>query len=378
MTATSSVVRCDVDEILCPTEFSPCCARILVTAVAIAEHFDASVRILHVWKSGGEAPPAPVTIVPGERVPLPPSHPPVPLLEDMRTLINHVPEASRWRLAGEIASGGIRRTILAKAEAAQLVVMGTRGLTGLPHVLLGSVAERIVARAPCPVLTLRPEAGAAFPRARLHTLSDGFSVLIRPIVAEDRDLLQKGIQQMSLESRYRRFMAPIRSFTEEQLRVLTGLDYRDHMAWGAVAAGAPNDVPIGSSRYRRLDDAPDVAEAAVVVIDAYQRRGVGTLLLKSLVRSAVANGIKAFRGYVLKENVPVQRMLEDAHAVMVDDGDCLRFDVALPAPDEEREEGPLEMVFKAIARRVAPGSGADEDPIDGIRSLLDAYSRLFK
>ena len=44
----------------------------------------------------------------------------------------------------------------ARAEGANLIVMGTRGLTGLKHVLIGSTAEKVVRKAPCPVLVLKP------------------------------------------------------------------------------------------------------------------------------------------------------------------------------------------------------------------------------
>ena len=44
----------------------------------------------------------------------------------------------------------------ARAERANLIVMGTRGLTGLKHVLIGSTAEKVVRKAPCPVLVLKP------------------------------------------------------------------------------------------------------------------------------------------------------------------------------------------------------------------------------
>jgi nucleotide-binding universal stress UspA family protein len=44
----------------------------------------------------------------------------------------------------------------AKAQSADLVVIGTHGRTGLQHALMGSVAERVVRRATCPVLTVRP------------------------------------------------------------------------------------------------------------------------------------------------------------------------------------------------------------------------------
>ena len=44
---------------------------------------------------------------------------------------------------------------VAKGQAADLIVMGTHGRTGLDHILLGSVAERVVRHAPCPLLTVR-------------------------------------------------------------------------------------------------------------------------------------------------------------------------------------------------------------------------------
>ena len=45
----------------------------------------------------------------------------------------------------------------AKDEETDLIVIGTHGRTGLKHMLIGSVAERVVRRAPCPVLTVRPD-----------------------------------------------------------------------------------------------------------------------------------------------------------------------------------------------------------------------------
>ena len=46
---------------------------------------------------------------------------------------------------------------LAAEERADMIVMGTQGRTGLDRLLLGSVAERVIRRAPCPVLTVRPD-----------------------------------------------------------------------------------------------------------------------------------------------------------------------------------------------------------------------------
>jgi len=68
-----------------------------------------------------------------------------------------IPEAFRGTWEAELAVGPTAETIVrvARERGADLIVMGTHGRTGLQHVLLGSVAEKVVRLAPCPVLTVR-------------------------------------------------------------------------------------------------------------------------------------------------------------------------------------------------------------------------------
>jgi nucleotide-binding universal stress UspA family protein len=69
-----------------------------------------------------------------------------------------VPEAANVAVARAIAVGTPYRTIVETAEAEQvdLIVMATAGRTGLSHLVMGSIAERVVRTASCPVLTIRP------------------------------------------------------------------------------------------------------------------------------------------------------------------------------------------------------------------------------
>jgi RimJ/RimL family protein N-acetyltransferase len=147
-------------------------------------------------------------------------------------------------------------------------------------------------------------------------LKDGTPVTIRPIRPDDKPLLVDGLGRLSEESRYRRFMSPIHAFTEDQLRYLTEVDYHDHFAWVALHGERP-DLGLGVTRYVRLPDRPDVAEVAVTVVDGYQGRGLGTILLAVLARTALANGIHRFHGDVLTVNTPMRRLLRrfgaDAH-----------------------------------------------------------------
>ena len=116
-------------------------------------------------------------------------------------------------------------------------------------------------------------------------LRDGTRVRIRPIVPEDKALLVAGFERLSPESRYRRFMAQVDRLTDEQLVYLTEIDYHDHYA--LMALDLDHGPGIGVARYVRLRGEPEVAEAAVTVIDDYQGRGLGHLLLQAIGAAAL-------------------------------------------------------------------------------------------
>lgn len=139
-------------------------------------------------------------------------------------------------------------------------------------------------------------------------LRDGTPVFLRPIVPDDKDLLVKALERLSEESRYRRFMSLMTGFTTDQLRRLTEIDHRKAFAWIALHAEDPEE-PLGVARYVRLPDRPESAEVAVAVMDEYQRKGLGTILLEVLAATARAAGIRRFAGHLLADNVPMRRML---------------------------------------------------------------------
>jgi acetyltransferase len=67
---------------------------------------------------------------------------------------------------------------------------------------------------------------------------------------------------------------------------------------------------VGIARYVRLDGATATAEIAVTVIDDYQRRGIGALLLQRLASEARRRDVRRLSGIVMHENVPMLRLLE--------------------------------------------------------------------
>ncbi len=91
------------------------------------------------------------------------------------------------------------------------------------------------------------------------------------------------------------------------MRRLTAVDDRDHVA--VLASAAHDHRPVGIARFVRAADDGESAEVAVAVVDAWQQRGVGTLLLAALVRRAREVGVRRFTMLVSYDNVAVLRLL---------------------------------------------------------------------
>ena len=121
-------------------------------------------------------------------------------------------------------------------------------------------------------------------------LRDGSRVEVRPVRRSDAELLLRGFERLSDESRYRRFLCSMPELSEEMVRYLTDVDHHDHEA--VVALDAATGEGVGVARYVRDLDRPERAEAAVTVIDDWQGRGLGTLLLELLAVRAREEGVE--------------------------------------------------------------------------------------
>jgi len=133
--------------IVFPTDFSTASDAALVHAEALAKQTNARLLIVHV-----EEPP--LAYGGGELyygLPEPNSERILKMLEDVRPSDPSVPYAHRLTM-GDPAGEVVR---IASDEAAEMIILGTHGRTGMTRLLMGSVAEAIVRRAPCPVLVYR-------------------------------------------------------------------------------------------------------------------------------------------------------------------------------------------------------------------------------
>lgn len=161
-----------------------------------------------------------------------------------------------------------------------------------------------------------------------YRLRDGRAVLLGPVGPQDKQRLRDGIARLSRNSRYLRFFSPTAQLTEEQLDYLVNVDQVNHVAWGALEPVRPHLPGLGLGRFVRDRDQPEVAEMAVAVVDDWQGRGLGTVLLGLLWLSARHRGITALRSLILPENDITRHWLIALGAAMRNRGD--HFECELP------------------------------------------------
>lgn len=132
-------------------------------------------------------------------------------------------------------------------------------------------------------------------------LPDGSTVRLRPLTAADGRLLRRGIAALTPRSRRLRFHSATPPAGDREIALLTDVDQADRAAW-LVLARRRAEMGIAVGRYVRLARTPDTAELALTVLDAWQRRGVGKLLLAALAHTAREAGIARLGASVLGDN----------------------------------------------------------------------------
>lgn len=135
-----------------------------------------------------------------------------------------------------------------------------------------------------------------------ETLRDGSHVLIRPITLLDRDAERRFIEELSPEARRFRFLGEIARPSDSTIERLTDIDPASEAAFAAVVREDARERFVGVSRYS-ADAGGQRCECAVTVTDAWQERGLGTLLMRHLIEVARARGMRAMYSVDSAENV---------------------------------------------------------------------------
>lgn len=164
-----------------------------------------------------------------------------------------------------------------------------------------------------------------------RTLPDGTAVVLRELDASDVDGLRRLFFRLSPETVRLRFLQSVSEPSPRVLHYLAAVDHDKRQAWAAEIDGEI----VGVARYDRFRDAPDRAEVAVVVEDAWQGRGLGKVLLNTLAGDAKRHGVAVLTATVMGENrrmMSIARRLAPATAARLDHGEWeLETPLTVPA-----------------------------------------------
>lgn len=146
------------------------------------------------------------------------------------------------------------------------------------------------------------------PMPQAVKLLDGALVTVRSIRPDDAPRLQALFNRLSQDSIFLRFLQHRKELPYEQAVHLSTVDYDTRMA--LVATREQQEI-VAVARYAVTDpDCPDRAEAAIVVEDQYQGRGLGMVLLKWLLVYAQTHDIWVFQAIVAPNNTQILRFIE--------------------------------------------------------------------
>jgi len=126
--------------------------------------------------------------------------------------------------------------------------------------------------------------------------------LFRAVRSSDKALIEQGLETISPESRYMRFFSSLNKLSEPLLKHFTHVDHFNHEAIGVLDISTDPATPAAIARYIRTDEEDSRAEFAVTVVDRYQSRGPGQLLLAALLLCARQRGIDHFWCQVQVDN----------------------------------------------------------------------------
>ena len=142
-------------------------------------------------------------------------------------------------------------------------------------------------------------------------LKDGSTLHLRPIRQDDEERLLAFFYRMSPHTIYLRFHRVLTHLPKEEAQRFCTVDYDNTFALVATLGEETEERIIAVGRYTRLPRV-DAAELALVVEDAYQGRGIGTLLLEQIATIAREKGIRRFEAEVLVENEEIMKVLKDS------------------------------------------------------------------
>jgi acetyltransferase len=177
-------------------------------------------------------------------------------------------------------------------------------------------------------------------------------VFIRPALREDHGLVARFLSSLGADSHYQRHFQHGEAPDIDLLQRLDRVDYRQRMALVAVSVAGSREVVVAHAEYVAEGEA---AELAMVVADGWQRRGLGSHLLRRLMHCAALAGLKEIHGQVLATNEPMIRLARRSgfQVLRGDDARLVVIRKALSTPDAAGDAHARRLVARARSTAAA-------------------------
>lgn len=143
-----------------------------------------------------------------------------------------------------------------------------------------------------------------------ETLEDGAKVQIRPMTIADLDRERSFVASLSPETKHFRFLAGVNQLSEQELAHLCDVDQDQDMAFVATVDDGNEVTQVGVSRYASEHPSSKDCEIAVTVADTWQRKGIGTSLLRHLIDYAKSRGVQSLYSIELADNPRMRRLAD--------------------------------------------------------------------
>ena len=184
---------------------------------------------------------------------------------------------------------------------------------------------------------------------------DGSILYLRPVLPGDIERTTNGPVEFSGETLYRRFQS-IRVPSKTLMAYLFEVDYLEHFVF--VLTDGPDGPVVADARFVRDEADPAVAEIAFIVGDAYQGRGIGTLLMGAISVAAGYDGVQRFTARVLSDNQPMRAILDRFGATWHrDDLGVVVTEIDVPQPGDLPFPPELTKQIRDVARQVIRAVG---------------------
>jgi GNAT superfamily N-acetyltransferase len=183
----------------------------------------------------------------------------------------------------------------------------------------------------------------------------GCEALFRPLVQADRPTVARLFWELSAQTRFHRFNSLYAELDDEQLTALFDLDYCDRFAWAIEITCDGVTVPVAVGRYARYRGSRR-ADVAITIRDQWQGRGLGGLLLDTLVITAHHHGFVAFATVVTADNEAMLHLMRKRGAELSQPRSG-EVDVVLPLSEAmgSLTDHPLcRLLITACTARTAP------------------------